>query len=124
MYPELMQTFTLKLNLSWSYIRFSKASGREHFSRATLESIAFQSKDLLKTMEADTGLDTTSLRVDGGATANKFLMQFQSDLLQIQIALPHNHESTVLGAAFLAGLHSKFWTSKDLKKFISNFLRI
>jgi len=102
----------------------TRDSGREHFARATLESIAFQSKDLLKTMEADTGLDTTSLRVDGGATANKFLMQFQSDLLQIQIALPHNHESTVLGAAFLAGLHSKFWTSKELKKFSSDYTYI
>ena len=102
----------------------TRDTGREHFARATLESIAFQSRDLLQTMEKDTGLDTTSLRVDGGATANKFLMQFQANLLQIQIALPKNPESTVLGAAFLAGLASGFWSSDDLKKFSSQHIYI
>ena len=102
----------------------TRDTGREHFARATLESIAFQSRDLLQTMEKDTGLDTTSLRVDGGATANKFLMQFQANLLQIQIALPKNPESTVLGAAFLAGLASGFWSSNDLKKFSSQHIYI
>lgn len=99
----------------------TRDTSREHLARATLESIAYQSKDLLNTMEKETGLDTTSLKVDGGATANKFLMQFQSDLLQIQIALPKNSESTVLGAAFLAGLSSGFWKSPDLKKFSSKY---
>ena len=99
----------------------TRDTGRDHFARATLESIAFQSKDLLQTIEQDTGLDTTSLKVDGGATSNKFLMKFQSNLLQIQIALPLNSESTVLGAAFLAGLNSGFWTSADLKKFSSQY---
>ena len=99
----------------------TRDSGREHLARATLESIAYQCRDLLNTMEKDTGLDTTSLKVDGGATANKFLMQFQADLLQIEIALPVNPESTVIGAAFLAGLSSGFWTSKDLKKFSSKY---
>lgn len=99
----------------------TRDTGREHFARATLESIAFQTRDLLDTMQKDTGLDTTSLKVDGGATANNFLMQFQADLLQIQIALPLNPESTVLGAAFLAGLSSGFWTSDDLKKFSSKY---
>lgn len=102
----------------------TRDTGREHFARATLESIAFQSRDLLQTMEKDTGLDTTSLRVDGGATANKFLMQFQANLLQIQIALPKYPESTVLGAAFLAGLASGFWSSNDLKKFSSQHIYI
>ena len=99
----------------------TRDSGREHLARATLESITYQCRDLLNTMEKDTGLDTTSLKVDGGATANKFLMQFQADLLQIEIALPVNPESTVIGAAFLAGLSSGFWTSKDLKKFSSKY---
>ncbi|MCM8542523.1 MAG: glycerol kinase GlpK [Lentisphaeraceae bacterium] len=99
----------------------TRDSGRKHLARATLESIAYQCRDLLNTMEKDTGLDTTSLKVDGGATANKFLMQFQADLLQIEISLPVNSESTVIGAAFLAGLSSGFWTSKDLKEFSSKY---
>ena len=99
----------------------TRDSSREHFARATLEAIAFQSRDLLSTMEKDTGLDTTSLKVDGGATANKFLMQFQSDLLQIEIALPRNSESTAIGAAFLAGLSSGFWNTEDLRSFSSKY---
>ena len=99
----------------------TRNSGREHLARATLESIAFQTKDLLKTMEEETGLNTTFLRVDGGATANQFLMQFQSDLLQKKVALPNNPESTVLGAAFLSGLQSGFWSSEDLQGFSSKY---
>ena len=99
----------------------TRDTSKEHLARATLEAIAFQCRDLIQTMEKDTGLNTSCLRVDGGATANNFLMQFQADLLQIQIALPQNPESTVLGAAFLAGLASGFWSSKDLKKFSSQY---
>ena len=80
-----------------------------HIARASLESIAFQTLDVLKAMEADAGINIKELRVDGGATVNNFLMQFQSDMLQCKVIRPAVTETTALGAAYLAGLATGFW---------------
>ncbi len=80
-----------------------------HIARAAIESIAFQTMDLLKAMEADSGISIKELRVDGGATANNLLMQFQSDLLQTKVIRPTTIETTALGAAYLAGLAVGYW---------------
>jgi glycerol kinase len=84
-----------------------------HIARAALESIAYQTMDLLKAMEADSGISIKELRVDGGATANNLLMQFQSDLLQTSVIRPTTTETTALGAAYLAGLAVGYWSSID-----------
>lgn len=88
---------------------FTKA----HFIRATLESLAYQVYDILKAMENDAGICLTDLRVDGGACANNFLIQFQSDLLNRTVLRPECIETTALGAAYLAGLAVGYWKSKD-----------
>lgn len=85
---------------------------REHFVRATLESLAYQTKDVLDVMIGDSGIDLKKLRVDGGAVENDFLMQFQSDLLGVTVERPVVNETTALGAAYLAGLAVGFWKSK------------
>ncbi|NBO49939.1 MAG: glycerol kinase, partial [Chitinophagia bacterium] len=82
-----------------------------HIARATLESIAFQTYDVVKAMEADAGLPIAELRVDGGATVNDLMMQFQSDMLGVQVIRPEVIETTALGAAYLAGLSVGYWTS-------------
>ncbi len=84
-----------------------------HLARATLESIAFQSADLLTAMERDSNLPLRELRVDGGAAVNDFLMQFQADLLRVPVVRPRSVETTALGAACLAGLAVGFWKSRD-----------
>jgi glycerol kinase len=84
-----------------------------HIARAAVESIAFQSMDLLKAMEADAGLPIKEVRVDGGATVNNQLMQFQSDILNTEVIRPEITETTALGAAYLAGLAVGFWSSID-----------
>lgn len=84
---------------------------REQIVRAALKSIAFQSMDVIHAMEQDTGKRIRELRVDGGATDNKFLMQFQSDILGVPVLLPEVRESTALGAAYLAGLSSGFYAT-------------
>ncbi|HEX4375172.1 MAG TPA: glycerol kinase GlpK [Puia sp.] len=84
-----------------------------HIARATLESIAYQTNDVLKAMQADSGIEIKELRVDGGATANNLLMQFQSDILQVPVVRPKVYETTALGAAYLAGLAVGFWKSVD-----------
>lgn len=89
----------------------TRGTTRAHFVRATLESLAYQTKDVFSAMEADSGIPLKKLRVDGGATANRFLMQFQSDLLQIPIEQPATQETTALGVAYLAGLAVGFWKS-------------
>ncbi len=83
-----------------------------HMTRAALEAIAYQVYDVLKAMEKDSGKPTQELRVDGGATANNFLMQFQADLLDCEIKRPKIIETTAIGAAFLAGLAVGFWKSR------------
>ncbi len=92
-------------------VGLTRGSGRAHLARAALESVAYQTSDVLTAMKADSGLDIISLKVDGGAAANTFLMQFQSDILNITVERPVNTESTALGAAFLAGLAVGFWES-------------
>jgi glycerol kinase len=82
---------------------------REHLVRATLEAIAFQSADLLSAMAGDYGGGATALRVDGGASANDFLMQFQADVAGVPVERPKQQETTALGAAYLAGLAAGVW---------------
>ena len=84
-----------------------------HLARAALESIAYQSADVLHAMEKDAGITLAELRVDGGATASNLLMQFQADLLGVPVVRPKVHETTALGAAYLAGLAVGFWKSAD-----------
>ncbi|PWI58024.1 glycerol kinase GlpK [Sulfoacidibacillus thermotolerans] len=90
----------------------TRGTQKEHFVRATVESIAYQTKDVLAVMEADSGISLKKLRVDGGAAANQFLMQFQSDLLGVPVERPLVLETTALGAAYLAGLAVGFWTDR------------
>jgi glycerol kinase len=90
----------------------TRGSNAGHLARAALESIAYQSADLLAAMHADAGLRLRELRVDGGAAANDALMQFQSDLLRTRVVRPHTTETTALGAAYLAGLAAGFWKSR------------
>lgn len=94
-------------------VGLSRGTTDSHIARAALESMAFQTMDVLKAMEADSGLEIKQLRVDGGATANNFMMQFQSDLLHCQVIRPKTVETTALGAAYLAGLAVGYWTSTD-----------
>ncbi|QHS23246.1 glycerol kinase GlpK [Virgibacillus sp. MSP4-1] len=91
----------------------TRGTTKEHFVRATLESLAYQSKDLVDAMVADSGIDVKSLRVDGGAVKNNFLMQFQSDILGVQVDRPVINETTALGAAYLAGLAVGYWNDKE-----------
>lgn len=91
----------------------TRGTKREHIVRAALESIAYQSKDVIETMKKEAHKDLDYLFVDGGATANQFLMQFQSDILNTQIMCPRVSETTALGAAYLAGLAVGFWKNQD-----------
>ncbi|HVX66572.1 MAG TPA: glycerol kinase GlpK [Bryobacteraceae bacterium] len=91
----------------------TRGATRAHIVRAALESIAFQTRELIDAMQADSGERIAELRVDGGAAANNFLMQFQADLLGCRIVRPADTETTALGAAYLAGLASKFWSGID-----------
>ncbi len=91
----------------------TRGTTRAHLARATLEGIALQNVDILRAMEADSMRHLTTLRVDGGAAANDLLMQFQSDVLGVEISRPELVETTALGAAFLAGLGVGVWSSKD-----------
>ena len=94
-------------------VGLTRGSGREHIARAALESIAFQSADLLDAMQRDAGRKLTELRVDGGATANNLLMQFQADILGVPVLRPKIKETTALGAAYLAGLATNVWKSRE-----------
>jgi glycerol kinase len=93
-------------------IGLSRGTGKAHIARAAVESIAFQTSDLLTAMNADSNADLTELRVDGGATQNNALLQFQADILQIPVVRSKTAETTALGAAYLAGLAVGFWGSK------------
>ena len=94
-------------------IGLTRGSNINHIIRAALESIAYQSKDLIEAMKEDSGISINSLKVDGGAVSNNFLMQFQSDILNMRVLRPKITETTALGAAFLAGLAVKFWEDKE-----------
>lgn len=91
----------------------TRGTKREHLVRATLESLAYQTKDILEAMQQDSGIELKSLKVDGGASANNFLLQFQSDILDVPVMRPSVVETTALGAAFLAGLAVKFWNNQQ-----------
>ncbi|MBN8200071.1 glycerol kinase GlpK [Bacillus sp. NTK034] len=91
----------------------TRGTSKEHFIRATLESLAYQTKDVLSAMEADSGIELKTLRVDGGAVKNNFLMEFQSDILEVPVERPTINETTALGAAYLAGLAVGFWKSQE-----------
>jgi len=91
----------------------TRGTSKEHFIRATLESLAYQTKDVLAAMEADSGINLTTLRVDGGAVKNNFLMEFQSNLLNVPVERPQINETTALGAAYLAGIAVGYWSSQD-----------
>ncbi len=92
-------------------VGLTRGSGREHIVRAALESIAYQTRDVLIGMQDDSGIELKELRVDGGAAQNDFLMQFQADMLGIPVVRPANTETTAAGAAYFAGLAVGFWKS-------------
>lgn len=92
----------------------TRDTGKAHLAKATLESLAYQTKDILKAMEDDSGLQLKNLRVDGGACANNYLMQFQADILDSEVHRPEVIESTAMGAAFLAGIQVGLWTQSDI----------
>jgi glycerol kinase len=94
-------------------VGITRGTGREHVARAALESIAYQTKDLVIAMEADSGRTAASLRVDGGATKSDFLMQFQADILGVRVEKPVVTEMASLGACYLAGLGVGFWESTE-----------
>ncbi|MFM9075374.1 MAG: FGGY family carbohydrate kinase, partial [Bacteroidota bacterium] len=93
----------------------TRDTGKDHLVRATLESLAYQTKDILTAMEKDAGLPIQSLKVDGGAALNNFLMQFQADILGCEVERPVNVESTATGAAMLAAIQTGFWTKEQVK---------
>ena len=97
----------------------TRGSNKAHIARAALESIAYQTMDVLNAMQADAGLPISELRVDGGATANDLLMQFQADLLNCKVIRPKVTEVTAIGAAYLAGLATGFW--KDIEEIKSQW---
>ena len=94
-------------------VGLTRGSNKNHIIRAALESIAYQSKDLINAMKEDSNIEINSLKVDGGATANNFLMQFQSDILNTKVLRSQIIETTALGAAYLAGLAVGFWKNKE-----------
>jgi len=94
-------------------VGLTRGSNRNHLIRAALEAMAYKTYDVLKTMEKDAGLKIQELKVDGGATANNFLMQFQSDMLGIPLIKPRMAETTALGAAYLAGMKAGLWPDKS-----------
>jgi len=94
-------------------VGLTRGANKNHIIRATLESIAYQTHDVLKSMEVDSGIKLKTLKVDGGACSNNFLMQFQADILNTEVLKPICTETTALGAAYLAGLSSGFWSSQE-----------
>ena len=100
-------------------VGLSRGAKREHIVRATLESIAYGTRDVLSAMEKDSGITLKALKVDGGAAVNNFLMQFQADILNVPVHRPHVLETTALGAAYLAGLAVGFW--KDMEEIKRNW---
>ncbi|HMW01394.1 MAG TPA: FGGY-family carbohydrate kinase, partial [Acidobacteriota bacterium] len=88
----------------------TRGTTRAHLVRAGLESIAYQTRDVLEAMSADAGISFAQLRVDGGAASNDFLMQFQADMLNVPVIRPKSTETTAAGAAYLAGLAVEYWS--------------
>lgn len=102
-----------------SIFGLTRGTGRPHIVRAALESLAYQVTDLVRAMEEDAKISLRSLNVDGGASRNDFLMQFQSDILDLPVVRPSNAEATALGAAYLSGLTTGFWASLDEIRFLA-----
>ena len=100
-------------------VGLTRGVGRAHLVRATLESLAYQVADVCRAMEQDAELELACLKVDGGASANNFLMQFQADLLGADVLRPRCIETTALGAAYLAGLAVGYW--KDRQDIVANW---
>ena len=94
-------------------VGLTRGSNRAHLARATLEAMAYQTRDILDAMQDDAGIRLHSLKVDGGATANNLLMQFQADILGTSVRRPKVRETTALGAAYLAGLAVGYWESQS-----------
>ena len=94
-------------------VGITRGCNKEHFIRAALEAIAYQTYDVLKAMEEDARVSIAGLKVDGGASANDFLMQFQADILGARVFRPECIETTALGAAYLAGLAVGYWSAKE-----------
>lgn len=94
-------------------VGLTRGTNRDHLIRATVESLAYQTSDVLRSMEKDTGLKIRSLKVDGGASANNFLMQFQADILSTDVVRPRCVETTAMGAAYLAGLAAGYWQNQE-----------
>lgn len=94
----------------------TRETGKEHIIKATLESLAYQTKDILNAMQEDAGISLATLKVDGGACANNMLMQFQADILGASVERPRVIESTAMGAAYLAGIQAGLWTKEDIVK--------
>jgi glycerol kinase len=101
------------MNARGAIIGITRGTTKAHIVRATLESLAYQTRDVLEAMEADSGEKLSALKVDGGAVANNLLMQFQADLLGVPVDRPQITETTALGAAYLAGLAVGVWTNKE-----------
>ncbi|MDQ3820184.1 MAG: FGGY-family carbohydrate kinase, partial [Acidobacteriota bacterium] len=91
----------------------TRGTGRAHLARAALESMCYQTRDVVEAMERDSGIKLREIRADGGAVVNDFLMQFQSDILGVPVEVPAVTETTSLGAAYLAGLAVGFWKSRE-----------
>ncbi|MFT4924028.1 MAG: glycerol kinase [Phenylobacterium sp.] len=104
------------MNARGAIVGLTRGSGKKHIVRATLEAIAWQTRDVLQLMEQESKVKLKALKVDGGACANNFLMQFQSDILDLEIIRPNNVDSTALGAALLAGIGAGLWQAGKLPK--------
>ncbi|MFP4483438.1 MAG: glycerol kinase GlpK [Spirochaetaceae bacterium] len=100
-------------------VGLTRGANKNHIIRATLESLAYQTRDVLECMEEDSGIETKELKVDGGASANDFLMQFQADILDVPVVRPTIIETTARGSAYLAGLAAGFW--QDKKDILANY---
>ncbi len=94
-------------------IGITRGTNQAHVARVVLEIMAYQTRDVIEAMEKDEGITLTELRCDGGASVNSVLMQFQSDILGVPVEVPRIVETTALGAAYLAGLATGFWSSRD-----------
>jgi glycerol kinase len=94
-------------------VGMTRGTTSAHIARAALESIAYQTLEVLKAMEADSNIEIKELRVDGGATSNNLLMQFQADILGTRVVKPEVTEVTAIGAAYLAGLATGYWSSVE-----------
>ena len=109
----MSSTSRAAVSISGALVGLTRYVDRGHLARAVLEATAFQTREVLEAMNADSGVDLTELRVDGGMVANELLMQFQADVLGVPVIRPKVTETTALGAAYAAGLATGFWSDQD-----------